>query len=223
MVDVLPEELDLLLERGWRRFGAAYFRPACAGCGDCVSLRLPVAELVVSRNLRRVVRRAEALRMAIGPVRVDAERLALYGAWHAGREQARSWEPSPMEEDDYYMQFGFPHPCAREVAYYDDAPASGGAPRLVGVGICDETPRAWSASYFFHDPAYAVYSPGVVHILSLARLAQQQGKPHLYLGYRIEGCASMRYKGRFQPHELLLDRPALDEAPRWRRFPPPAR
>ena len=33
MVDVTPVELEELMLRGWRRFGPAYFRPACVPCG----------------------------------------------------------------------------------------------------------------------------------------------------------------------------------------------
>jgi arginyl-tRNA--protein-N-Asp/Glu arginylyltransferase len=218
MVDVGPTELDGLLQRGWRRFGPAYFRPRCSPCAECVSLRLPVAEFAPSRGQRRVLRGGAQLRMEVGPVRIDEQRLDLYARWHATREQVRGWEPSPLDHEEYASQFGFPHPCAREIAYYDDSPAVGTtAPRLVGLGLCDETARAWSAIYFFHDPEYARYSPGVLHVLSLIRLTRDQGKDHLYLGFRINGCASMRYKALFRPHELLQGRPGPDEEPRWSR------
>ena len=46
MADVSPEELEFLLARGWRRLGPFYFRPACAGCFECVSLRIPVGAFV---------------------------------------------------------------------------------------------------------------------------------------------------------------------------------
>ncbi|MGA9519831.1 MAG: arginyltransferase, partial [Myxococcaceae bacterium] len=46
-------------------------------------------------------------------------------------------------------------------------------------------------------------------------VARAQGIPHLYLGYRVIGCASLRYKDAFQPHELLEGRPAFDEEPIW--------
>jgi arginine-tRNA-protein transferase len=215
LVDVEPPELDAMLERGWRRFGAVYFRPACSPCGECVSLRLPVTAFQPSRSQRRAWKKCATLRCEVGPVRVDSERLALYAAWHAGREQARDWEASPLDADDYARQFGFPHPCAREFTYYDDQPSGAAGPRLVGVGLCDETPRALSAIYFFYDPAYGGHSPGVFHVLNVARLARQQGKAHVYLGFRINGCASMRYKGGFRPHELLIGRPGPEETPRW--------
>lgn len=216
MIDVGPPEVEAMLERGWRRFGPAYFRPACSPCGECRSLRVPVASFAPTRNQRRALGKGEALRVEVGPVRVDGERLALYAAWHASREQARNWEPSAMDEDDYASQFGFPHPCAREIAYYDDSSVGGGgAPRLVGVGLYDQTPRAISAIYFFYDPAYARSSPGTFHVLTLLGLAAQHGQAHVYLGYRISDCPSMRYKALFHPHELLVGRPGASETPRW--------
>jgi arginine-tRNA-protein transferase len=209
LVDVTPAELEALLERGWRRFGPGYFRPACSPCGECVSLRIPVAAFRASRSQRRVARKGARLRVVMGPVVTDESRVALHALWYAERERSRSWEPSPFGEDDYAEQFGFPHPCAREVAYYDGS-------RLVGVGLCDETARAWSASYFFYDPAYAAYSPGVLHLVTLVRMAREQGKAHVYLGFRVQGCVSMRYKAQYRPHELLAGRPALGDQPRWR-------
>jgi arginine-tRNA-protein transferase len=216
LIEVEPAEMELLLEHGWRRFGPVYFRPACGSCRACISLRVPVATFRPSRGQRRAQRRGMALRAEVGPVRVDASRLALHARWHAAREHARGWEAAPLSAEDYARQFGFPHPCGREIAYFDDHPLVGEAPRLVGVGLCDETPRAYSAIYFFHDPDYARWSPGVVHILNLLDLARRQGKAHVYLGFQIDGCASMRYKAAFLPNERLEGRPGADETPTWR-------
>jgi arginine-tRNA-protein transferase len=211
MLDVTPEEFDALLERGWRRFGPDYFRPACSPCGECVTTRIPTATFAPSKSQRRARRKAAGLRVMVGPPRVDAERLELYHAWHAEREIARAWSPSVLEPRQYFVQFAFPHPCAREVAFHDDE--AGG--RLVGVGICDETPRAWSLVYFFFDPAYAERSLGVANVVISVEIAARRGRSHVYLGYRVEGCPSLRYKASFGPREELLGRPEPDEAPRW--------
>jgi arginine-tRNA-protein transferase len=210
LLGLRPEELDGLLQRGWRRFGAIVFRPACGACGECVSLRIAVESFRPSRSQRRARNRCAHLTVAVGAPQVDAERLALYARWHARREQRRGWEPAPLDEEHYARQFGLGDPCAREVTYRD-----GG--ELVGVGICDETAAAWSAVYFFHDPDYARLSLGVNHVLTVLERARQQGKPHVYLGYRVLGCFSMRYKAGFLPHEVLEGRPALTQVARWRR------
>ena len=210
MVDVSAEELDALLERGWRRFGPDYFRPACARCDACVPTRIVVADFTPTKSQRRARRKAEGLRVVVGPPEVDAERLALYHAWHGEREATREWTPSALDEDAYALQFAFPPPAAREVAFYDED-------RLIAVGICDETPRAWSLVYFFYDPAYRDRSLGVANVVIAVEIAAARGLPHVYLGYRVSACPSLRYKASFGPKEELEGRPDLRERPRWVR------
>jgi arginyl-tRNA--protein-N-Asp/Glu arginylyltransferase len=212
MLDVTADEMDLLLERGWRRFGPIYFRPAGASGAECVSLRVVTARFEPSKSQRRAARACGRLRRVVGLPRVDDERLALYARWHAGREDARGWQPNGQTPERYSLEFAFPHPCAREAAFYDDE--SGG--KLVGLGLFDTTPRALSAAFFFHDPAYARMSLGTANILSLIDDARASARPHVYLGYRVEGCASLRYKAAFRAHELLRERPeSLDDPSPW--------
>jgi arginine-tRNA-protein transferase len=210
-VDVSPSELEAMLERGWRRFGPVYFRPACVGCHECVTLRIRAGAFAPTKSQRRALKNASRLRRIVGPPKIDDERLALYRRWHAAREEARGWDPSPIDPQRYAFDFAFPHPSVREVAFVD--PADGD--RLVGLGICDETPNAVSAVYFFWDPDRAPPSVGVAHVLSLVAEAQALGRAYVYLGYRVEGCASLVYKSRYRPHELLEGRPEDAEAPRW--------
>jgi arginine-tRNA-protein transferase len=143
--------------------------------------------------------------------------MALYAKWHAGRERARGWTPNPLDAQRYRLDFAFPHPSAREAAFYDDD--AGG--RLVGVSIFDETPRCLSAAYFYFDPDYARLSLGTANIVSLVDDARRAGRAHVYLGYSVDGCASLAYKARFRPHELLTGRPGPHEAPAW--LVPPAK
>jgi arginyl-tRNA--protein-N-Asp/Glu arginylyltransferase len=210
MAELDPSELEQLLERGWRRFGPVVFRPACRGCQECVSLRLPVADFRPSRSQRRARNRCRHLTVEMGPPGVDQERLDLHARWHAAREETRGWEGSPLDAVDYAWQFGIGDPCAREVAYRQDG-------KLVGLGICDETDVAYSAVYFFHDPAYARLSLGVNHLVTLMERARQDRKAHVYLGYRVLGCPSMRYKAGFRPHDLLVGRPGIGQSAEWRR------
>jgi arginine-tRNA-protein transferase len=208
MTGVSPFELEKLLERGWRRFGPVYFRPVCEACSECVSVRVPVATFEPSLNLKRVLRRAAHLREEVGPPVVDDARLALYRKWHASRENERGWKPDRIGAESYTVQFCFPHPSAREFSYWD-----GGA--LVGVGIADETPRAISAVYCYYDPARSRLSIGTWNVLRTIAYARERGLSHVYLGYRVEACESLRYKGRFQPQERLLGPVGHSDPPRW--------
>jgi arginine-tRNA-protein transferase len=210
MAELEPEDLEALLERGWRRFGPMVFRPACRACAECVPLRIGVATFHPSRSQRRARNRSAHLTVEMAPPRVDDERLDLYARWHRGREKERGWQHVPVDAEEYARNFGVGDGCAREVLYRD-------AGTLVGVGICDETPTAYSAVYFFHHPDYARLSPGVNHVLTLIERARQDGKSYVYLGYRVMGCPSMRYKAAYLPHELLDARPGSEERALWRR------
>ena len=218
MLDVTELEVDALLEKGWRRFGPIYFRPACSSCAECVSLRVLAARFAPSKSQRRAARACSRLRRVVGAPRLDDARLALYAKWHAGRERARGWESNEQSRERYSLEFAFPHPCAREAAFYDDdaLAADGSRGRLVGLGLFDATPRALSAAFFFHDPDYGRLSLGTANVLSLIDDARTGGRPYVYLGYRVDGCASLAYKAAFRPHELLRGRPAsLDDSVDW--------
>lgn len=208
MTEVSAEDLEALLERGWRRFGPLYFRPVCSPCDECKPLRIPVDRFVASTSQERALRRSRRFRVSFGPPIVDDARVTLYGAWHSGREEVRGWRPSELDEEGYFEQFAFPHPAIHELALHDgDA--------LVAIGIWDVTPRAMSAVYCFFDPEHARLSPGVANVMLGIELARSRGVPHVYLGYRVMDCASLRYKDLFRPHELLMNRPGLDEPPQW--------
>lgn len=213
LLDVTPQELEHLLSLGYRRFGPDYFRPACRRCTACVPTRILVDEFTPTKSQRRARRACDRLERVVGSPRVDPQRLALYDAWHTSREAARQWDRAPLDARAYKALFAHPHPSARELAYFD--PDAGH--RLVGIGICDETPNAWSAVYFFYDPTYARRSLGVANVLFQVELARARALRHVYLGYRVSDCPSLRYKARFLPQEVLLTRPALGEPPPWTR------
>ncbi len=208
MVNVSPDELEALLLRGWRRFGPAYFRPACRLCNECVSIRLDVTKFQATESQKRALRRSRRFRLELGRPKVDAERLELHRQWHATREEDRGWEPSALTEEEYGTQFAFPSATGREVAWYD-------GDRLVAISLLDVTKHCVSAAYFFYHPDIARLSPGVGNVMRCVELAEQTGAQHVYLGYRVEGCASLTYKGQFKPHELLATRPALTDVPTW--------
>jgi leucyl-tRNA---protein transferase len=208
MLDVDPRELDHLLERGWRRFGPAYFRPGCGGCSECVPLRISVEEFRPSKTQRRIKNHTSHFQLVVRSPLVDQERLDLYHRWHLMQGERRGWSEDTIDAEEYYHQFAFPHPCVREYAYYD-------RDRLIAIGIVDDTPNALSAVYTYHDPEYRKFSLGTASILVQIEEAKRQQKKWLYLGYRVVGCESSEYKGRFQPHELLAGWPELHEQPNW--------
>ena len=97
LLDVSPKELDAMLERGWRRFGPCYFRPACSPCGECVTLRIVVDAFTPNKSQRRAAKATAHLRRIVSRPTVDDERLALYARWHGDREHVRGWEAQAQE------------------------------------------------------------------------------------------------------------------------------
>lgn len=213
MVDVSPGELESLLIRGWRRFGPAYFRPACQHCNECLSIRLDVHRFVPSESQRKALRRSKRFRVELNRPRLDDARLELHAQWHRTRENARGWEPTSLSEDEYATQFAFPSSTGREMAWYD-------GDRLMALGLVDLTANCLSAAYFFYHPEIARLSPGVANVMQCVEMARELGCQHVYLGYRVQDCPSLTYKGRFSPHELLEGRPSDQQPAVWREAVP---
>ncbi len=209
MTGVSPQETQSLLEHGWRRFGYQYFRPVCAGCSQCVSLRVPVAGFRPSKSQRRVLRQCSHLRVEVRTPKADHVRFELHQAWHAVRERSRGWKPGAQTLEEYAETFCIPHPCAREIDYYDGS-------RLVAVGLVDETPDALSSIYFFHDPQWSHLSLGTASVLFEIDWVRSRGGSHLYMGFCVAACPSTAYKARFGPHERLVGRPGLEDEAIWR-------
>ena len=194
--DIQPADYMRRLQAGWRRFGPVVFRPDCEHCRSCLSSRVPVASFRPSETQRRTWRRnAGSVELRIGPPIVTPERAALFAAFHGHGQQIKGWPLTEPEQLALYVANPFP---TEEWSYWVDG-------RLVGVGYVDALPEGLSAVYFFHDPAHHRRSLGTFNILTMIEAARQRGLPHVYLGYYVEGCRSLEYKGRFRPNEILQD------------------
>lgn len=111
LTEISPVETEWFIERGWRRFGPEYFRPVCAGCDQCISLRVAVRDFQPSKSQRRAARKCAGLEVRIATPGVDEERVALYRKWHASREAACGWGENSLEREDYHRQFCFRIPA----------------------------------------------------------------------------------------------------------------
>jgi leucyl-tRNA---protein transferase len=198
-----------MLERGWRRFGRVFFRPACSGCGECRSLRVEVDHFRPDRSMRRNLKRNRDLEVLLRPATVTAEHLALYESYHADMALRKGWSEKTIEPLEYYQSFVE----GRQEFGHEMLYLSGG--RLLGVALVDLLPAAVSAVYCFYEPAERRRGLGVFSVLQQIALARSRGAPYLYLGYWVQGSSSMHYKARYRPHALLHRRPSFDEPPTW--------
>ena len=59
--------------------------------------------------------------------------------------------------------------------------------------------------YTYFDPRCDKLSLGVFSILTQVELCRRLGLRYLYLGLYIADCPAMVYKGRYLPHQRLVD------------------
>lgn len=208
--DLSPKGFGELLRRGWRRFGRQVFRPTCANCAACRTIRVNVARFEPSKSQRRTLRRNAHIEVVVQQPTVTHQHLELYNAYHADMHHRRGWPLQTISEGEYRAAFlDGDWSFAREFLYFDDG-------RLVGVGLVDVVPGASSSVYFFHDPVWRPMAPGVFSLLAELWHAREHGLAWHYLGYWIAQCPSMAYKSQYRPHELLVEFVADDEEPVWK-------
>jgi leucyl-tRNA---protein transferase len=198
------------MANGWRRFGRAMFRPHCLACRACQPLRVLADRFRPERSQRRVLKANEGVtELRIRLPSVTRAKLNLYDSYHAYQTEAKGWPQHPAKDPESYASSFVDNPFpTQEWCYFIGN-------KLVGVGYVDDVPCGLSAIYFFYDPQYRHLSLGTWNILNLLGAAARKPVPHLYLGYYVEGCQSMAYKGRFRPSQVL------GPEGRWTEFRPP--
>ena len=189
-----PGLYHAFLDLNYRRLGRLVYRPACGGCHECHSLRVPLDEFRPTRAQRRCRTRNADVTVEIGSPEPTDEKHALYQRYLAARHDGQMTGSRHEFESFLYDA----PPIAREFVY-----RAGG--RLLGVGIADFEPQALSAAYFYFDPDEAGRSPGVFNVLTLVDEGRRGGLPYLYLGYYVAGSPNMAYKAGYRPHEFLGD------------------
>lgn len=203
-VEVTPELYEKLNLIGFRRSGGHFYRPDCADCQKCQSIRVCTQEFSERRRHRRVRKKAAAMSWRVVPVHYEARYADLYDRYI--RERHYDGDMYPPNIEDFYRfllqqtRYGF----LLEGWNGDD---------LVLVAVVDQFSTGLSAVYTFFDPDYASWSPGTLAILQQIHLCQSLSLPYLYLGYWIDSVPNMRYKSDFAPVEIYRHE-------RWQRLDP---
>jgi arginine-tRNA-protein transferase len=102
----------------------------------------------------------------------------------------------PPNEDSPYCGYGSFHQT-----YRIDG-------KLIAVGVVDILPNCLSSVYFFYDPDYHSLSLGIFSALKEIEWVtniRQKIPPlkYYYLGFYVHNCPKMRYKGQYEPSDLL--------------------
>jgi arginyl-tRNA--protein-N-Asp/Glu arginylyltransferase len=195
---ITAAEYQVRLLSGWRRFGFSLFKPECPSCRRCQSLRVPVQSFKPDRSQRRAIAANEKnVRLVIGAPSIDQAKLEIYNRFHSFQHANKGWPRHGEENPGAYAESFVDNPFpTEEWCYYLGN-------KLLGVGYVDALPDGLSAIYFFYDPDERRCSPGTYNVINIIREAARRRLPHVYLGYFVEGCRSLEYKGRFRPNEVI--------------------
>jgi arginine-tRNA-protein transferase len=191
-----PDEYEALMDTGHRKFGPVFYRTGCVDCRACRPMRVPVDRFEPDKSQRRALKANRDLDVRIARPVVDETRLDLYGRYHRAQSLRKGWPDSRKDPSEYAFDFvNNPVPSLEITAWEGEA--------LRAVLIADVTPRVLSLVYHFHDPDHARRGLGTYVILCAIDLARTMRRAWVYLGYHVEGCASMEYKARFRPCERM--------------------
>jgi arginyl-tRNA--protein-N-Asp/Glu arginylyltransferase len=191
------EAYEAMLESGWRRSGTIIYRNECAGCSQCIPIRVSAAGFAPSPSQRRCERRNADIDMEISPLEYREDRYLLYQRYI----RARHGREGDAQENnrDSYIRFLIESPLPGAIADY--YARSGPERILVGNGYLDVLPSGLSSVYFAFEPEWGKRSLGVYSVLREIGLCGNLGKAWYYLGFWVPGSRKMDYKARYIPYQ----------------------
>ena len=192
---------DALGRIGFRRSQGVAYRPSCAGCTACVSVRVVADEFVPNATQRKLLRRHDDLDVTACRPWATAEQFALMRRYLAARHPGGGM--AGMDEEDY-ADMVEQSPVDSVVVEYRERCPDGGRGRLVGACLTDRQADGLSMIYSFFDAAdQSRPALGNLIIMDHILRAHAAGLPYVYLGYWVKGSARMAYKVRYRPIEIL--------------------
>jgi len=192
---------DALGRIGFRRSQSVAYRPSCAGCAACVSVRVRTHEFEPNATQRKLMRRHADLDISACRPWATDEQYTLMRRYLSARHPGGGM--AAMDESDFADMIE--HSPVNSVVVEYREPSDGGRPgKLVGCCLTDRQADGLSMVYSFFDtdqdarPALGNYI-----ILDHIARAREAGLPYVYLGYWVKGSQRMAYKTRYRPIEML--------------------
>jgi arginine-tRNA-protein transferase len=188
--DVSGEELDIILSRGWRKFGMYYFRPACMDCNECIPIRIRAHELTPTKSQKRAIKTCMDVQVQFRELEFRDEIYEIY----QDHSTTRFSKDSNIE--DFYNSFYTKSCPAMQSEYYINN-------TLVAVGFLDVSSNALSSIYFIYRNEFSSYRLGTFSVIRETEQAISMGLDYYYLGYFIKSNRSMAYKNSFHINEKM--------------------
>jgi arginyl-tRNA--protein-N-Asp/Glu arginylyltransferase len=191
---------DALGRIGFRRSQSVAYRPSCAGCTACVSVRVVANEFKPNATERKLLKKNSDLEVTACKPWATEEQFELLhrylGARHPGGGMAA------MDEGDY-ADMVEQSPVSSYVIEYREPARNGHRGRLVGACITDQQADGLSMIYSFFDAGETRPGLGNYIIMDHIMRARAAGLAYVYLGYWVKGSERMAYKTRYRPIEVL--------------------
>lgn len=188
---VTHEELDDLLDRGYRHFGYYFFRPVCDSCRRCIPIRVPIKRYRSGKSARRLINRNSRFALAVTKPMATMETFGLY------RHHQKRFSMKGAENFDQYVNsFFFPTIGNRQLSVFEGN-------KLIAVLHFDLTPKSLSTVYCYYDDSYTRESLGSFSIYRALEIAIEARVQFLHLGYIVPGNRHMSYKTRYRPTQIL--------------------
>lgn len=196
-----PELNEALGRIGFRRSQSVAYRPSCAGCQACVSVRVIATEFKPNATQRRLMRRNGDLEISACEAWTTDEQFALLRRYLSVRHPDGGMHD--MDEMDF-ADMVEQTPVDTYMIEYREPSADGKPGRLIGACLTDRQSDGLSMIYSFFDPDHPARD-GLGNYIILDHIvhAAKAGLPYVYLGYWVEGAPRMRYKVRYRPLERL--------------------
>ncbi|HSI61485.1 MAG TPA: arginine-tRNA-protein transferase [Candidatus Saccharimonadia bacterium] len=187
MLHAGPQALDDLWAEGWRHFGTEFFRysvsPQADGWQTIVPLRLPLANLTLTKSQRRVLRKNEDVECRIAPATLSDEARGMFE-----RHKARFTENIPEALTTFLSTEPGSVPC-RCMEFQVRVEG-----RLAALSYLDLGEKSVSSVYGMFEPEYAKRSLGIYTLLREMLWAQENRYVIYYPGYATSGASAYDYK-----------------------------
>ncbi len=192
---------DALGRIGFRRSQGVAYRPSCAGCTACVSVRVVTGGFVPNATQRKLLRRNADLEVTACRAWATDEQYQLMRRYLAARHPQGGM--TGMDEDDYADMIEH-SPVNSLIVEYREPAVNGRRGRLIGACLTDRQADGLSMIYSFFDPDHPTRTAmGNFIIMDHITHARDAGLPYVYMGYWVKGSARMDYKTRYRPLEAL--------------------
>ncbi|VXC86062.1 arginyltransferase [Sphingomonas sp. AX6] len=193
---------DALGRIGFRRSQSVAYRPSCAGCNACMSVRVVTDEFKPNASQRKLLKRYADIEVtACRPWATD-EQYRLLRRYLSTRHPTGGM--SNMDDADYADMVEQSPVSSYVIEYREPRNADGKLGKLIGACITDQQLDGLSMIYSFFA-ADDETRPGLGNFIILDHIqrAHCAGLPYVYLGYWVKGSARMEYKIRYRPIEAL--------------------